>query len=129
MADNTKSELRGAAGTAEPHSNQRRERRYPLLIPIEVSGIGKDGRPFHENTVTSDVSERGCRFGLSTELEKDSIVAIRVLRTLAGAPGDSRMVMFQIIHARQERNSWILGAWTLQPEVLWCADIPHEAPS
>jgi hypothetical protein len=79
--------------------------------------------------VTSDVSERGCRFTLSKELEKDSIVAIRVLRTLAGAPGDSRMVMFQIIHAKQEQSSWSIGAWTLQPEVTWCPEIPREGES
>lgn len=129
MANEVKSEPRGVTGTTEPRPYQRRERRYPLPIPIEVSGIDKGGRPFCEQTVTSDVSQRGCRFSLSKELERDSIVALRVLRTLAGSPGEPRLVMFQIIYSRAEQGAWTMGAWTLQPEIAWCPDIPREAES
>jgi hypothetical protein len=129
MAKELKIEPRGPAQVAEPHGHQKRERRYSLLIPIEVSGIDRGGQPFCENTVTSDVSERGCRFILPKELEKDAIVAIRVLRTLAGDPGDPRLVMFQIIYSKQEQGAWTMGAWTLQPEIAWCPDIPREAGS
>ena len=129
MAPESKSKAGGNAGVADPGAHRRSERRYPLPIQIEVSGIGKGGQPFHEGTVTLDVSERGCRFTLSKELESDSIVAIRVLRTLAGEPTDPRLVMFQIIYSRQEQGKWTMGAWTLQPEVAWCPDIPGETKS
>jgi PilZ domain len=126
MGKELKIEPRPGAGAGQPRHYQRRERRYPFLIPIEVSGIDRGGQPFCENTLTSDVSQRGCRFTLKKELDKDAIVAIRVLRTLAGKPGDPRLVMFQIIYARQEQDAWTMGAWTLQPDVAWCPDIPRE---
>lgn len=126
MPKELKVEPRAGAELGEPHGHQRREQRYPLIIPIEVSGIGRDGEPFCENTLTSNVSERGCRFSLQRELEKDAIVAIRVLRTLAGFPGDPRLVMFQIVYIKQEQSAWTMGAWTLQPDVAWCPDVPRE---
>jgi len=126
MEKKLKLEPSRAAESAGTGHTQRRERRYPFLIPIEVSGIDRGGQPFCENTLTSDVSARGCRFLLQKELEKDAIVAIRVLRTLSGQPGDSRLVMFQIIYIRQDPGGWTMGAWTLQPDVAWCSDIPRD---
>lgn len=127
MPKELKVEPRLSAELGDPRGYQRREQRYPLVIPIEVSGIGRDGQPFCENTLTSNVSERGCRFSLKKELEKDAIVAIRVLRTLAGLPGDPRLMMFQIVYIKQEQSAWTMGAWTLQPDLAWCPDVPRES--
>lgn len=127
MAKEPKNAIVSGAQKPQSTHNQRSEPRFPLLIQIEVSGIDSKGQPFCENTLTSDVSERGCRFRLPMELKRDSIVAIWVVRTLSGRPADSKEVMFQIMFTRQEQGAWTTGAWTLQPDVTWCPDIPREA--
>jgi len=105
---------------------RQREPRFPLAIHIEVSGIDGSGQPFYENTVTSNVSRSGCRFKLSRQLDKDSIVAIRVLRTLAGKAVEPCLVMFQVMYTQMEKEGWAVGAWTLQSDVTWCSDIPDD---
>jgi hypothetical protein len=62
------------------HGERRREARYPLQLPIEVSGFDSHGRFFAECTDTCDVSDHGCRFALRQEVRKDAVVAIRQAR-------------------------------------------------
>jgi hypothetical protein len=124
MANDVKNVIVSNAAKLQHDRRRQREPRFPLAIEIEVSGIDRSGQPFYENALTSNVSMSGCRFTLSRQLEKDTIVAIRVLRTLSGRPADPRLVMFQIIYTQQKKEGWATGAWTLQPDIEWCTDIP-----
>jgi hypothetical protein len=124
MPNDLKDLIASSAGALRTERRRQSEPRFPLAIEIEVSGIDRSGQPFYEKALTSNVSRSGCRFTLSRQLEKDTIVAIRVLQTLSGRPADPRLVMFQVMYTQQEKGNWATGAWTLQPDVEWCSDIP-----
>jgi len=127
MANDLKNAPSSHSDAQQRGQERQTEPRLTLSIPIEVSGIDRSGQPFCEKTQTINVSHRGCRFKLQRELAKDSIVAIRVISTLSGQPADPQLVMFQVMYTKQEKDAWVLGVWTLQPEVEWSSDIPKEA--
>jgi hypothetical protein len=129
MANELKSPPSPTADVRSPGHERQSEPRYPLAVHIEVDGIDRCGQPFCEKTFTINVSHRGCRFMLHRELAKDSIVAIRVVSTLSGDPPHPQFVMFQIMYTKQEKEGWVMGGWTLQPDIEWCSDIPKRSES
>jgi hypothetical protein len=72
-----------------------------LTLPIEVSGFNHAGRSFTELTSTYNVSNNGCVFGLHTEVDKDSVVAIRPIGQQKGASYEGRRVLFRVVHVKQ----------------------------
>jgi hypothetical protein len=111
---------------ATVHLHERREARYSVPIAIEVSGISREGQPFHERTFTLDVSEWGCGFKIPVELKKDDIVALRVV------PGSSETApltksltksLFQVVRVTPEDDGWVVGAWKMDDEKVWGAEI------
>jgi hypothetical protein len=110
-----------------PGSKRRREPRIHLNVPIEVSGFDSCERFFTERTSTLDVSDSGCKFRLSSQVKKDSVVAIRVLRGLHGPEPDSRTVLFRIAWVERVEHHWIAGAEKLQPVQLWPSGDPDES--
>jgi hypothetical protein len=121
-------------GTSKPESNtsagfsgpeRRREPRKPLALPIGVSGFDRNGRFFTERTATLDVSSLGCRFPLRAELGKDSVVAIRLLRTGDSLESDSPPVLFRLAWVTQTEQGWTLGAEQLQPDQPWSVHFPR----
>jgi len=127
MANDLKNETSPPSDAPQPREDRQTEPRLTLSIHIEVSGIDRSAQPFCEKTQTISVSHRGCRFKLHREVAKDSIVAIRVISTLSGLPADPQLVMFQVMYTVREKDAWVLGVWTLQPEVEWSTDIPKRA--
>jgi len=125
MANELKTPPSPTADGRLPGHERQSEPRYPLAVHIEVDGIDRRGQPFCEKTFTINVSHRGCRFMLRRELAKDSIIAIRVASTISGDPVDSPLVMFQVMYTKHEEDGWVMGVWTLQSDVEWCADIPE----
>ena len=107
---------------AEPHLHERREKRYDVAIEIEVTGIDKRGEVFSERTVTLNVSEWGCRFALSVELNTNDFVALRVLGA-GGAKSSQVPSMFQIVRVVQEDGTWIVGAWKMEPRNVWGVEL------
>jgi hypothetical protein len=101
---------------------RRQEPRTELRIPIEVSGFNRHGRFFTEKTSTQNVSTCGCRFDLRSEVEKDSVVAIRVIQRRNGCEIDSRPVLFQVNWFKELPDGFTLGASKLQPGALWSAE-------
>jgi len=101
-------------------SRERRQQpRSEIRIPIEVCGFNKHSRFFTEKTVTHDVSDSGCRFNLRTEVEKESVIAIRVINHKNGCEVDSRPVLFQVNWFRELPDGYTLGASKLQPGPVW----------
>jgi len=106
---------------ATVHLHERREARYSVPIAIEVSGISREGQPFHERTFTLDVSQWGCGFKIPVELKKDDIVALRVV------PGSSETApltksLFQVVRVTPEDDGWVVGAWKMDDEKVWGAE-------
>jgi len=96
----------GRDGSAELRgADRRRCERLSLTFPIEVSGADATGRPFSDRTITSDVSEEGCRFEL-----------LRVFAAATWSPsawwGDRAMMSatpalrFEIVWVETSDNGW-----------------------
>ena len=111
---------------SEPKRERRHQPRVNLKYPIEVSGFNLCGRYFTDRTFTLDVSDGGCKFHLDNELEKGSVVAIRVITRKHGQETDTRPVLFYVNWVQAEANAWTLGVSKLQAGAAWCASIPQD---
>lgn len=110
--------------STEANHDRRKERRIPLVFPIEVSGFDANGKFFTERSVTMDISENGCRFQLKSQIERSSVVALKVLHRNRSDSSPERPLLFSVARAIQEGNGWTLGAVKLQPENIWCVAFP-----
>lgn len=104
---------------ASAHAHERREARYLVAFPIEVSGI-RDGEPFREKTFTQNVSEWGIGFRLSVELKREDLVSVKVLDDTSG---ESRHSLYQVTRVSQQLGHWVMGAWKLGAEDMWGAEL------
>jgi hypothetical protein len=98
---------------------ERHEDRYERQIEIEVSGIDRRGNYFREPTFTKDVSEWGCRFGLSLQLAPNDIVSIRVVESSADKRARAKESLFQVLRVEHESGNWTTAAWRLSDESPW----------
>ena len=106
------------------HARQRRsEQRIASAFRIEVCGFNCHGRFFTERTLTSNISDGGCQLSLRVEVEKDSVVALRVIERRNGCELDSRPVLFQVKRMVPQAAGWTLGVSKLQPVPVWCAEL------
>ena len=105
--------------TSEPARQARREQRVTSAFRIEVCGFNRFGRFFTERTVTSDVSDGGCQLSLRVEVQKDSVVALRVIERRNGRELDSLPVLFQVERVVPQSSGWTLGISKLQKVPVW----------
>jgi hypothetical protein len=103
----------------EASRHPRREQRLARAFRVEVCGFNRLGRFFTERTLTSNISDGGCQFCLRIEVEKDSVVALRVIDHDNGREIDSRPVLFQVERMEQQDRGWTLGVSKLQSEPIW----------
>lgn len=111
--------------TAEWKRERRHQSRVKLRYPIEVSGFTLHGRYFTEITFTLDVSDGGCKFRLHNDVEKGSVVAIRLITSRHGGELDGRPVLFQVNWLQAQPLGWTLGVSKLQAGAAWCARTPQ----
>jgi hypothetical protein len=107
---------------SEPTRQPRREQRIASAFRVEVCGFNRHGRFFTERTLTSNISDGGCQLSLHVEVEKNSIVALRVIERRNGCELDSRPVLFQVERMVSEASGWTLGVSKLQPVPVWGAE-------
>jgi hypothetical protein len=110
----------------ETRNERRRQPRVNVKCPIEVCGFSRHGRYFTERTFTMDVSDGGCRLRLRNEVEKESVVAIRVITRRHGQESDARPVLFRVDWFQAMPTTWTLGVSKLQAGAAWCASMPPE---
>jgi hypothetical protein len=113
--------------TAEIAREPRREQRIASIFRIEVCGFNRYGRFFTERTLTSNISDGGCQLSLRVEVEKNSVVALRVIKHRNGCELDSRPVLFQVERMVQQASGWTLGVSKLQPVPVWGAEAANPA--
>ena len=89
-----------------------------------MSGFDRTGRLFYERTVTSNVSENGCRFQVSKPLEPGDVVAIKIIGCQDASPAANKALLFQIRWIVRENGGWLAGALKLQPESIWHTSFP-----
>jgi hypothetical protein len=107
-----------AKSTRQP----RREQRIASAFRIEVCGFNRYGRFFTERTLTSNISDGGCQLSLRVEVEKNSVVALRVIEHLNGCELNSRPVLFRVERMVPQASGWTLGVSKLQPVPVWGAE-------
>jgi len=109
----------GAATLAEPAA--RRPERIALQFAIEVCGFDRCGRFFTERSETYNVSDAGCRFYLRTEVERDAVVALRLIDRYEHPGNASSPILFQVAHIERDSTGWAVGALKLHAEDAWPA--------
>jgi hypothetical protein len=109
--------------TTEHTREPRREQRIASAFRIEVCGFNRYGRFFTERTLTSNISDGGCQLSLRAEVEKDSVVALRVIERRNGCELDSRPVLFQVERMVPHEVGWTLGVSKLQPVPVWGVEV------
>ncbi len=114
----TESEAQAPESIRQP----RREQRIASAFRVEVCGFNRYGRFFTERTLTSNISDGGCQLSLHVEVEKDSIVALRVIERRNGCELDSSPVLFQVERMVPQPSGWTLGVSKLQPVPVWGAE-------
>jgi hypothetical protein len=110
--------------STEASHDRRKERRIPLAFPIEVSGFDTNGKFFAERSVTMDISENGCKFQLKSQVERSSVLALKVFHRNGSGSFPERPLLFRVARVIQEDDGWTLGAVKLQPESIWCVAFP-----
>lgn len=107
----------------ETNRDRRQQPRTEVKLPIEVCGFNRHGRFFSEKTATSDVSAGGCKFDLHTDVDKDSVIAIRVIKRRNGQELDSRPILFQVNWFQERPDGFTFGASKLQPGAPWADEL------
>ena len=105
----------------------RREQRIASIFRIEVCGFNRFGRFFTERTLTSNISDGGCQLSLRVEVEKNSVVALRVIEHRNGCEVDSRPALFQVERIVPQASGWTLGVSKLQTVPVWGAEAGAQA--
>lgn len=114
----------GTESQIREHARQQRcEQRIACAFRIEVCGFNRQWRFFTERTLTSNISDGGCQLSLHAEVEKDSIVALRVIERRNGCELHSRPVLFQAERMVPQASGWTLGVSKQQPVPVWCAEL------
>jgi hypothetical protein len=103
----------------------QRPERLASQFAIDVCGFDRWGHFFIERSETCNVSVQGCKFYLRTEVEREAIVALRVIERYRRRGNDAAPVLFQVAHIERESNVWSLGAWKLRAEDLWPIRAAH----
>jgi hypothetical protein len=69
--------------TSRPHGRtfRRRSQRVLISVPIRVSGVRPDGKPFSEETHTSVVNSHGASLVLGETVSQEQILTIRNLNS------------------------------------------------
>lgn len=110
---------------SQPRGDDRRRcKRLALTYQIEVSGFDRTGQLFRDRVTTLDVSEQGCKFSLSHEIECGDVVAIRLAERNGSRRDNRKPLLFEIIWVEPNPCGWIIGAAKLQPENIWHIAFP-----
>jgi hypothetical protein len=83
-----------------------------------------------EKTSTLGISDGGCRFRLRNEVEKGSVVAIRLINRRHGREADTCPILFNVFNVnwfQAQPNAWTMGVSKLQAGAAWCASISEDA--
>src|SRR5271156_5401181 len=96
----------------------QRAERFALQLSIEVCGFDRCGRFFTERSETCDISDGGCKFYLRTEVDREAVVAMRVIERYDQRGYGSAPVLFQVTRIERESSGWSLGALKLHAQDL-----------
>jgi hypothetical protein len=105
--------------TALAELGLKRPARTAQQLTIEVCGFDRCGRFFTERSETCGVSDLGCKFYPRTEVEREAVVALRVIERSDRRGNVAAPVLFQVAHMERGSSGWTLGAFKLRAEDSW----------
>jgi hypothetical protein len=105
--------------TALAELGLQRAERFALQLSIEVCGFDRCGRFFTERSETCDLSDGGCKFYLRTEVDREAVVALRVIERFDRRGNGAAPVLFQVANMERGASGWTLGALKLRAEDSW----------
>ena len=114
-----KQTIQSKGSTALAELGLQRAERFVLQLSIEVCGFDRCGRFFTERSETCDVSDAGCKFYLRTEVEREAVVALRVIERYDRRGNGAAPVLFQVASMERGSSGWTLGALKLRAEDSW----------
>jgi len=109
---------------------RRRSRRIALSFKIEVSGTGPTGTTaFHDQTVTTDVSEGGCQFLFHRKLSLGEHLSLGLVNTDFAHITGNKTQPFEVVWTKPSHMGWAVGVKKLQDENIWPLKFPvHRKP-
>jgi hypothetical protein len=122
MNANAKYDLNNS-GMAESPAEERRELRHKIAIEVWVEGIDSGGSTFHFGSITKDVSEWGCSFITTKQLEVDNVIWIKFRDISNGCRGSDAPTPFQVARVKRENIGWLVGSCKLNDDGPWSAEI------
>ena len=108
--------------------DRRKCKRLPLSFPIKVSGTDTAGEEFSDLTVTTDVSDQGCRFDLLRNLQLGDVLTIQIVERDTGKPGSAPPIHFEVAWVGASDWGWSIGVVSAQPGNLWHVAFPKKNP-
>lgn len=114
---------------APTDSDRRRGNRVSLSFQVEIAGFDSTGTFFHDQTVTTDVSEHGCRFDLLHELQCGDVLLLRLSSRQGGCRETSKPIAFEVAWVVPSAMGWSVGVAKLQHTDLWHMRFPATAPN
>jgi PilZ domain len=102
-------------------------KRITLSFHVEVSGIGRDGIPYWDQAVASDVSGRGCQIHLTRKVETGDTLTLRVVRQKGPAVDQEAPFRYQIAWVTANNGFWAAGLEALEPGNPWHMTFPQES--
>jgi|SRR5579872_360898 len=109
-------------------SDRRRGSRVSLSFQVEIAGFDRTGQLFHDQTVTKDVSEHGCRFDLLRELQCGDVLLLRLSSRQGGWSETGKPIAFEVAWVEPSAMGWSVGAAKLQHTDLWHMRFPATTP-
>jgi hypothetical protein len=105
-------------------SERRRSKRVAIAFPIEVSGMGMTGTVFHDQTVTIDVSEDGCRFLFQRKLCIGEHLSLGLVDTDFAQLTGNKTQPFEVVWVEPSNAGWVIGVRKLLGGTIWPITFP-----
>ena len=99
-------------------SEQRKEQRISVDLPVEITWYDPKGNMFTELTRIQDISKMGCRFKLRVELERGDIVSVMPLGPSGTRMEDEQLQLYEIRWTARDGTGWTTGSFKLEEENL-----------
>jgi len=94
--------------------NRRLEKRKPVHVPVEITGINASGLQFAERGRLENVSELGCSFSLQSVVYPGEVVGVKPLGPDDGTLQGEHPRLFVVVWVHRKWNSSKVGARSLQ---------------
>jgi hypothetical protein len=99
-------------------SKKRKEQRFSVDLPVEISWYDPKGNRFTERNRIQDISKMGCRFKLQVELQRGDVVSVLALGPSATRMEGEQLILHEVRWTTPDGTGWITGTLRLEDEGL-----------